>query len=170
MKKMLLIALATLFVSSFAYSADYIGLYADPDHNICTLPASSFTMYVLTWMSDNAMSGVEFRCVMPPIATAGTVVNGPDVSFTVGTFTSDFSVTFNTCQVGWKEVCHVPITVTPGSGVIRVEKGEWASDLMIIDCDWIEIPISVANHMYIGEPCITIGTQDATWGTIKSLF
>ena len=170
MKKALLIALATLFVANFAYSADYVGLYADPDHNLCTLPGGSFTMYVLGWMSDHSMSGIEFRIVLPTIATLGQPVMGPDVSYPSGTITYDYSVLFNGCHMGWWEILHVPVTLTPGIGVIRVEKGMDADLLKIIDCVWDEYEIFVANHMYIGEPCITIGTQDATWGAIKSLF
>jgi hypothetical protein len=178
MKKALLVVLATLFIASFAYAKDYIGVYFDgiSTHSLCTKTISGdidFNYYVHVKPEPRGLTAVEFKIVFPPIIydMDGMVVNA-NINLQLGEITTDWSATFANCQYTWTQVyrqhVYANADVWP-NGVIMIAPGDESGTVALSNCSMIDSQFTILNHGHINLPCI-IGTKDASWGAIKSLF
>jgi hypothetical protein len=178
MKKTLLIALATLFIANFAYASDYIGVYFDTAHMICTKDAVgdvAFYYYVWAKPASLGLSAVEFKIVFPPMVyDMGAMTLNAGINLTLGDLLTGWSATFASCQPGtiWIQVYRQRVyvdTALEGTGVIQLAKADDSQNLGLSTCEMMDASFTVLNHGFINLPCI-IGTKDASWGAIKSLF
>jgi hypothetical protein len=182
MKKLLLIALAAMFVSSFAYGADYIAIYFDTGHSVCRAdvgandPADWNTYYYVFALPGTAgLTAVEFKVGFPPIVVdSGSLTLNAGINLTLGAIDTGWSATFAACQPGgtWIQVYRQRVyldTSTIPDGVIALMETDDSHNLGLSTCQMMDASFTVLNHGHINQPCV-IGTKDASWGAIKSLF
>jgi hypothetical protein len=180
MKKAMLIFLATMFVASYAYAGphDYIGLFFDTGHAVCrTDVTGDMSVYYYVWAkpAELGMYAVEFKIVFPPIVyDMGSLTLNPGINLTLGDITTGWSATFATCQLygAWVQVYRQRVYCDTGlapDGVIQITQTDDSQNLGLADCDMVGQYFTVLNHAHINQDCL-IGTKDASWGAIKSLF
>jgi hypothetical protein len=94
------------------------------------------------------------------------------INLTLGDITTGWSAVFANCQYGWIQIyrqrVYVDTSIEP-SGVIQIVKTDDSQNLGLATCEMMDAPFTVLNHGGINVPCV-IGTKDASWGAIKSLF
>jgi hypothetical protein len=178
MKKALLIALATLFVAGFAYGKDYIGLYFDTGHSVCSKDAVGdvgLYYYVFALPTDDGMYAVEFKIVFPDMVyDYGSMTLNAGINLTLGDISTGWSATFAVCQPNglWVQVyrqrVYVDTSIAP-NGVIMIAETDDSHNIGLATCDFMDARFTVLNNGFINLPC-EIGTKDASWGAIKSLF
>jgi hypothetical protein len=178
MRKALLIVLATMFVAGFAYGKDkdFIGVYFDTGHSLCSTTASGdtyFYYYVFGRPQLRGLMAVEFKIVFPAMVyDFGSMTLNEDINLTLGDIQTGWSATFVQCMHEWIQIyrqrVYVDTSIAP-NGVIRIMPSDDSSNLGLSTCEMQDAPFTVLNHGFINLPCI-IGTQSASWGAIKSLF
>ena len=176
MKKALLIVLATLCIANFAYAKDYIGVYYDTIHSLCTRTATGdvyFYYYIWALPAPRGMQAVEFKILFPPMVyDFGSMTLNAGINLTLGDIQTGWSATFANCTYGWTQIYRQRVYVDTGiapSGVIQIVKTDDSQNLGLASCDMMDWPFTVLNHGGINVPCL-IGTKDASWGAIKSIF
>jgi hypothetical protein len=182
MKKAMLIVLATMFVASYAYAGpqDYIGLFFDttPGHSICRYDnTGDFAVYYYVWAKPGSLGlqAVEFKIVFPPIVyDSGSLTLNTGINLTLGSIDVGWSATFALCQPAgtWVQVYRQRVYCDTGlapDGVILVAEADDSHNLGLATCALTDTRFTVLNHAHINVPCV-IGTKDASWGAIKSLF
>jgi hypothetical protein len=175
MKKALLIILATLCIANFAYAKDYIGVYYDTIHSLCTKTAAGdVAFYYYVWARPaQGLQAVEFKILMPPMVyDMGAMTLNAGINLTLGDISTGWSATFASCTYGWTQIyrqrVYVDTAIEP-TGVIQIVKTDDSQNLGLATCEMMDMPFTVLNHGGINVPCL-IGTKDASWGAIKSLF
>ena len=179
MKKALLIVLATLMVSSFAYGRDYIGIYFDTAHMVCSktgvLADTYFYYYVFALPEGRGLQAVEFKIVFPPMVyDYSSLTLNTGINLTLGDILTGWSATFGVCQYNWIQIYRQrvfadPVTYPPATGYIMITQTDDSHNLGLSTCQMMDAPFTVLNNGGINLPC-EIGTKDASWGAIKSLF
>lgn len=177
MKKALLIGLAMLFVAGAANAQlSYMGLFADAGHSICAVNNPGgffpFTMYIWILPGVNGMQAAEFMIAYPATVIGSTVTQNPEITVALGSLTAGISVAYGTCNTGWtwthNQACYLTAT-TPG--IIEIVAHPTAFAYQVATCE-LGYPIEPAiklTHLYLNQECV-YGVEDATWGSIKSLF
>jgi hypothetical protein len=175
MKKALLLVLATLFIANFAYAKDYIGLYYDTSHSLCTRAAAGDVyFYYYVWARPaQGLQAVEFKIVFPPIVyDSGSMLLNTGINLTLGSIGTGWSATFAGCTYDWIQIyrqrVYVDTAIEP-TGVIQIVQTDDSQNLGLATCEMMDARFTVLNHAFINLPCV-IGTKDASWGAIKSLF
>jgi hypothetical protein len=178
MKKALLLVLASMFVAGFAFGKDYIGVYFDTTHDACTKSVPAYAgIYYYIWVLPEArgLTAVEFKIVFPgminPEENGGLTVN-VGINLTLGDVLTGWSATFANCTYGWTQIYRQRVWPDPAvepNGYIRIVETDDSHNLGLSTCEMMDMPFTVLNHGAINLPCI-IGTKDASWGAIKSLF
>jgi hypothetical protein len=178
MKKALLITLALLCIATFVNAKDYIGVYFDTIHTACTKSVTGYVgIYYYIWVlpEPRGLTAVEFKIVFPgminPEENGGLTLN-PGINLTLGDVLTGWSATFASCTYGWTQVYRQRVFPDPDvepNGYIQIVKTDDSQNLGLSTCEMQDMPFTVLNHGAINLPCI-IGTKDASWGAIKSLF
>jgi len=178
MKKALLIVLATLCIANFAYAKDYIGLYYDTIHSLCSKTMTTYgSVYYYVWVlpAPRGLQAVEFKIVFPPMINTeenGGLTLNAGINLTLGDILTGWSATFASCTYGWTQIYRQRVWPDPEvapNGVIQVVKTDDSQNLGLATCEMMDMPFTVLNHAFINLPCV-IGTKDFSWGAIKSLF
>jgi hypothetical protein len=195
MKKALLVAIAILFVASAVNAVDlpqkgYIGLWTCPTagpgatySGVCSASAT-FRMAIWVLPSVRGMFAAEFKLTIPtvivdeeesPIVVISAIVKNPGVTSTIGSLEEGITLGFLTCQMNyvWVEWMKCTMMVPGAPGIITINPDPTAIPpfLGIATCG-TGLPketIKVWQNMYLNQTCF-IGTKDASWGAIKSLF
>jgi hypothetical protein len=168
MKKVLLLTLAALMISSVAL-ADNVSMYSDISGTSCLISAAGFnsTAAVVHKFSLGATYS-RFKVTLP----AGSVPFG----FTtcnaypaIGVWTSDISVAYGGCLTGsW---CVGTILAQLTSGEVKVEAADGQSGVLYTDCDFVE-KVAGSGSAWVAPatgPCPT-PTAQSTWGSVKALY
>lgn len=179
MKKVLLIAAALLIVASTVNAlppVGYIGLFADGGHQVCNAVNPGgffpFTMWVWCLPSVNGMQAAEWMVAYPTNIIGSTVTQNPLITVALGSLTAGISVAYGACNLEWtwthQQACYITDTAP---SFIRIVAHPTAGAYQFANCQ-LGYPIEaikLINNLAINQSCI-VATQDATWGSIKSLF
>ena len=187
MKKALLLVVAMLFVAGVASAHDYtpgpvplVGLYVDEAHsNHCpTIPApyTQVDIYVFFLPSVNGANASELKLRLEGTYLAlGEVLNSSIVTLNMGQLLVDgesFSyggVCLNDWHWPTKQPVLVMDTATPGGAF--VEPKQQTNFYGTSNCQYVSEAATICAEIYWNQACEEIvATEDATWGSIKSMF
>ena len=178
MKKVLLVAAALLIIAGAVNAKGYVGLFADQAHSDCdVMLVGGFMPFELwIWMlpEGTGLQAAEFKLTFPAGVIASTVTTNADVSVAMGDLTTGYSAAFGPCQIGWTWTNHVACYLTasaPGYVTISGRPGALPYGLQYASCE-LGYPIyglTILNNLALNQNC-QIATENASWGSIKSLF
>jgi hypothetical protein len=181
----LLITLAAMSVTSYAGAIDfenvvpgddYIGLYSDAAHSVCSHNASGyfdFYYYVFAKAGTEGMAAVEFKIVFPSLVyDSGSLTLNADINLTLGDISTDWSATFAVCQRDWVQIYRQRVycdTSIESNGVIQIDRGDESNYLGLSTCDMMDSEFTVLNHMFINLPCESADYIPPVISTIDAL-
>jgi hypothetical protein len=178
MKKVLMIVLASMVIAGYANAAryDYIGLFFDTAHSNCdSTVAGDMALYYYAHAKPGAlgMTAVEFKVVFPPIVyDTGSLTLNAGINLTLGDISTGWSATFASCQTAWTQIyrqrVYVDDSIEP-NGIIHLAETDDSHNLGLSTCDMMDERFTVLNDAFLNLTCL-IGTKEASWGAIKSLF
>lgn len=171
MKKVLLLMVACLMISSSAMAVDHLGIYADTQGTSCALGAPGFFNLNVHVMHKYSLgtTGSRFK-INVPVGSAIFAFNSPFLAS--GIPTSDESVGYGGCQTGSFVIGSLVAQLTAGQ--LSIDVADLQPYLMHTDCTFTELPIH-GGAAYVGttgdcqEPP-TVATEQSTWGKVKSLY
>jgi hypothetical protein len=195
MKKVLLVAVAMLFVATTVANAlpakGYIGLFVGPATNspVQTAPQEPWDWtvfyvsgsYVQTYMwvwclpSVNGMKAAEFMLQNgdPENISVMTTTQNPAITVALGDPWTGIAVTYSTCQTAW---CWAYIfrlrNYSPDlPSEIDVVANPSSNKFQFASCatGYPKEEIKRLTYFYFNQE-MPIGTQESSWGAIKSLF
>ena len=180
MKKVLMIAIALVFVAGSVSGATYVGMFSSQTSNteddIDVIVAMSGTYYIYFWVDpDPEFKGLEcglvsseapvdmklaFNYIVPAIAAKEDPFGTGGWSMAL---TGTGCITDVTCFASlW---C---MNMSPLPHEITMGPSQLTGDLKIIDCDMNELPVSVNTIFGVN----TAGTpaEESSWGAVKSMY
>lgn len=180
MKKALLLGLAILLISGAANAQGYIGLYADDAHTTQCVNGLMVPLTFWIWCLPGADGQIcaEFMIGMPANTIPSTVTpNAPLISVTLGDLDSGVSVCYVGCQDDWNWCFQRTFYVTDGMQTVIEILGHPDTGLVqfanCLDGYPLEpataYPLMLLNVLPDDCPEI-VGTEETSWGAIKSLF
>jgi len=190
MKKALLIASAVVLlagsISASGYHRAYIGVYASAipyeedtnyvdNHSVCTWTGpvfSPFELWIWILPSTHGVRAVEYRVKYPTMVIFGSFIQNPAIIISLGSLNRGIIATYGECQTDWTWCHHQEIfsmTTTPRYFSIGPHPLTGLIQVAGCDEDFTLEPCWPLDILYIYAPCI-IGTKEASWGAIKSLF
>jgi hypothetical protein len=186
MKKALLFAVALLLVASVAnaqqsFPLGYIGLFTDDTHSAWCATGVGFypvEVWVLCLPGSLGQICAEFKVCNPVNVITSTITwNTPIISVTLGDPDTGLSVCYIACQTDWHWIYHRLYYVTdPTQTYIYICAHPDIGTFQFANCEpgYPIEPCTALTHMYLNyEPpapeCLGMGTEDASWGAIKSM-
>lgn len=166
MKKVLLLMVAALMISSVAMAGSHFGVYADGTANSCVLaPGFTSTAAVVEKFSAGS-TGSRFKVVLP----AGSSFFSFNTTFVpIGTLTSDLSLGYGQCLNGTIPLGTIVAILNPGT--ISVLPADAFANIIFTDCSFGEYN-GTGGFAYVGGTgdCGEVATESTTWGQVKSLY
>jgi hypothetical protein len=170
MKKVLLLMVAVLMVSSVAMAVEHIGVYTDGTGQSCALGniAGQFspTATVIQTTTTGA-TGSRFKVTFP-VGTSFFGFNTPYVP--VGALNTDLSLGYGFCLNGSIVLGTINAIYTAGTG--KLEKADLQAQIIYTDCSFGEYP-ATGGYFYVNGtgPCEdVVATEPSTWGQVKALY
>jgi len=168
MKKVLLLMVAVLMISSVAMSAPHYGVYSDCSGSSCLLAPGFTQSAALVEKFSTGTTGCRLKVVLPP----GSNFFGFTTSYVpIGNLTSDLSLGYGSCLNG--TTCLGTIAAILAPGTIQVTAADTFANIIYTDCSFAELP-GHGGTAYVGvvggdcnEPN---ATQPSTWGQVKALY
>jgi hypothetical protein len=186
MKKALLVAVVLLLSASAANAVGpptgYIGLFTGETHSAWCVNGAGFypaEMWVMCLPSYLGQICAEFRVCYPANVIQSTVTwNTALISVSLGDLPSGLSVCFVGCQNAWLWICHQALWVTdPSLTYIYICPHPTVGVYQFANCTvgYPTEPCIKFTNFYLnrsaGTPeCDVAGTEDASWGAIKSMM
>jgi len=170
MKKVLLLMVAVLMVSSVAMADEHIGVYTDGTGSSCALGniAGQFNpTATVVQRTTTGATGSRFKVTFP-VGTAFFGFNTPFVP--VGALNTDLSLGYGTCISG--TIVLGTINAIYGAGTGTLEKADLQAKIIYTDCNFGEYE-ATGGFFYVNStgPCEQIiATEPSTWGQVKSLY
>jgi hypothetical protein len=170
MKKVLLLMVAVLMVSSIAMADEHIGVYTDGTASSCALgniAGQFFPGATIVQRTTTGATGSRFKVTFP----AGTAFFGFNTPYVpVGVLTTDLSLGYGSCLTG--SFVLGTINAIYQNGVGKLEKADLQTQIIYTDCSFGEYP-ATGGYFYVGStgPCEDlVATEPSTWGQVKSLY
>jgi hypothetical protein len=160
----------------------YIGLFADVDHTTwCVTGAGFYPFNMYIWCLPSYLGQIcaEFMVCYPANVIQSTVTwNDPIISVSLGDLPSGLSVCFDPCQTTWFWIANQAMYCTdPTQTYIYICPHPDVGVYQFANCEpgYPTEPCIALTHLFInytaGDPeCETTGTEDASWGAIKSMI
>jgi hypothetical protein len=177
MKKVLLLALAVICVSSLAYGQNVgtIDIFGDAQLQSCNVTAAGqFSIYVAQTNSGGS-TAVAFRIDRP--ATMLRLGDTPAFPLAIGDSDNGIGVVFNTCLTGTFLVLTVSYFDQGTAGcewmTILGDLSSTSQRIGIVDCDDIKWESDQAGQARVnpdGSCQCAVPVEETTWGGIKSLY
>jgi len=170
MKKVLLLMVAVLMISSVAMADEHIGVYADGTGTNCNLGniAGQFSpTATVVERSTTGSTGSRFKVTFP-VGTAFFGFTTPWVP--VGALNTDLSLAYGTCFTG--TIVLGTINAIYGAGTGTLEKADLQPKIIYTDCNFGEYE-ATGGYFYVNStgPCEDIlATEPSTWGQVKALY
>jgi hypothetical protein len=181
MKKMLLLVLAFLALSSvvYAYSPDstYVALYADTLRSGWRAdkgpnPVTPFELWIWWLPSVRGVQGAEFKMVYPSNVIAGAVTANDSLSISGGTVTTGIYCAWIWCQRSWTwshwQTCFLK---DAAQSQVMISASNLAGKLQVATCEpgYPTEPVRKWNNFCLNYDCGT-AVHSTTWGAIKELY
>ena len=171
MKKVLLLMVAVLMISSVAMSAEHIGVYTDGTGTVCALGniAGQFSpSATVVEKSTTGSTGCRFKVTFPP-GTSFFGFNTPWVP--IGAINSDLSLAYGSCITG--NITLGTINAIYGAGTGTIGPADLFASIIYTDCSFGEYP-ATGGYFYVNGTGICedpgVATEPSTWGQVKALY
>jgi len=166
MKKVLLLMVAVLMVSSVAMATPHYGVYTDCTGTSCALaPGFTQTAAVVEKFSTGT-SGARFKVTLP----AGSSFFGFATPFVpLGNLLTDLSLGYGGCFTGTTCLGTIAGILSPGN--IAVLPSDGFTNIVYTDCSFAEHN-GHGGVAYVGSTgdCGEVATKPSTWGQVKALY
>jgi hypothetical protein len=167
MKKVLLLMVAVLMISSVAMSAPHYGIYSDCSGSSCSLASGFVQGAALVEKFSTGTTGCRLKVVLP----AGSNFFGFTTSYVpIGNLTTDLSLGYGVCLTGTNCLGTIAAILAPGT--ITVTAADGFPNIIYTDCSFGEL-IGHGGTAYVGSTgnCNEPNpTQPSTWGQVKALY
>ena len=167
MKKVLLLTLAVLMISSVAM-ADHIGIYSDCSGSSCLLAPGFTTTAAVVHKFSLGATYSRWKLVLP--AGSGFFSFTTQNAYpSIGTADNDISVAYGQCNNGsW---CIGTMVANLAVGEARIEAANGQLTVLWANCDFAEFP-GTGGSAWIGQTgdCREVATEQSTWGSVKALY
>ena len=171
MKKVLLLMVAVLMVSSVAMADEHIGVYTDGTGSSCYLGniANQFNpSATVVERSTTGSTGCRFKVTFP----AGTSFFGFTTPWVpIGALNSDLSLAYGSCISGNIVLGTINAIYQNGTGTVGA--ADLFASIIYTDCNFGEYP-ATGGYFYVGASggvCEDIvATEPSTWGQVKALY
>jgi len=189
MKKVLLLGIALLFVSS-AVSAQQLALYIDAERSTwCSEAEYGYVWAYLFGYLPEGFNCIELNTILMTEPTSGDPYpsieidefDALNISFNedlappaMGSFpNSDLGVCFSACYTDWTWLvrCRLFIYVPfPMTMYIRPYQSPTVQPApKLLTCQGVEVQAAALTNLYIHH-CGPIGVEESSWGAIKSMY
>jgi len=181
MKKVLLLGIAMLLVATVVNATPYpyVGVYFDENRSsYCATGPGEVTLYVFVLPSDNGATAAELKMEVTGNIFAGSwTTNTSIINLTMGDIATGMSFAYINCMTDWNYVGTMSVflldATTPGGAVLGPHNQ--TGFMGTANCDDEagrpkEDAVVLTNAYFNTDPCPEVGTEDASWGAIKSLF
>jgi hypothetical protein len=186
MKKLLLLAVTLLLIASVANAQlppeGYIGLFTDDTHSVWCVDGVGMypvEMWIMCLPNFLGQMCAEFCIGYPPNVIQSTITqNVAVVSVALGTLPGGMSVCYQACQWDWHWNFHQQLWVTTADETyVEILVHPDTGELSFANCEpgYPMEPAIPLTKLYLNldpltdPPCLT-GTEDASWGAIKSMI
>ena len=181
MKRILLLGLALLFVSS-AISAQQIAMYTDETRaSWCAVDIGPYMDVYIYLFVGPTQAGI--KCIDINATHEGGAFrafaptwNEDDVNpgATLGTFPdNDLATCFFACQYDWNWVCRgelMLLDIDPARFWLRPSQDPLQPNMWVLTCEPSEeVELFALTDFYINS-CGPISVEESSWGAIKSLY
>jgi hypothetical protein len=180
MKKILLTIAAIALFAAPVSAASVLSLWADEgmsvDEVYKTAPYQAFNVYVFLEPGADGAFAVEYKLIAPPGHFSPSMVINPVVSAaTIGVWFGEpgISAPFITCQVSTFWVVNLTM-MSPSTepGFYTLELNVNSEFLGVATCEEPMRPMvsgSAYNFFGFNDACV-VGTEESSWGAIKSMM
>jgi len=168
MKKVLLLTLACLMISSVAM-ADHLGVYSDCTGSSCLLAAgfnNGATAVVHKFSLGATYS--RWKTTFPAGSNVFGFTTQNSYPF-IGNSATDISVAYGTCISGSFCIGTFTAILAPGEVVLSAADGQ--PTVLWADCDFGEFA-GTGGSAWVGltGDCREVATEQSTWGSVKALY
>ena len=187
MKKAVLLAVALLLVAGVvnaqqSFPLGYIGLFTGEDHSAwCASGTGMYPVEVWILCLPGSLGQIcaEFMLCSPLNVITSTVTwNTPLISVSLGDLDIGLSVCYVACQTDWHWIAHrLYYVIDPSQTMIEICPHPDTGVYQFSNCEpgYPIEPCTKLTNMYLnytGEDpeCQAMGTEDASWGAIKSMI
>ena len=170
MKKVLLLMVAVLMISSVAMATEQISVFTDGTGTNCALGniAGQFSpTATVVETSSTGSTGSRFKVTFP-VGTAFFGFTTPWVP--VGALNTDLSLAYGSCLNG--TIVLGTINAIYGAGTGTLEKADLQAKIIYTDCNFGEYE-AIGGLFYVNGsgPCLpAVATEPSTWGQVKALY
>ena len=180
MKKVLLTVAMVALLAGAASAQPKIGMWLEETMENCDFmapaPFSQFSVWVWVEPSVNGAFCAEYKMVAPANVIVQSAVENPDAALSMGAAVGapGISICFPTCQTGWFWTYQVPCYATDATtpGYFTIEFHDDTGDYNTATCIEPDRPLESLvplNQFGVNAPCV-VGTEESSWGAIKSMF
>jgi hypothetical protein len=180
MKRVVLLAIATLFAASMAFAATNgsIGIFADPAGTNCNLPGTpGIAYYYFVHVNAIGATASEWAAPAPSCMTAVRLADLGVFAINLGTTSGGITIGYGTCKTGTFHIMtalyQVVMAPTPCCRWLVVADPNLPSGkIEIPDCAFLMAYGTGGQgivNMTVNCPC-NVPTQETTWGQVKALY
>lgn len=181
MRKVLLLTIAVMCVSSLAYGQaghGSIDIFSDAGFtscNITTPAAEAYTVYIAQTNVTNGTTACAFS-IDKPAALLNLGETVPDPFLKIGNSDDGVSISYTLCLTGTFLVMSITYFGAAGTCDLMTVVGDPTSttgEVEFIDCDAIRSSIPQAGQARLnpdGTCTCDVPVQETTWGGIKALY
>jgi hypothetical protein len=166
MKKILLLMVSALLISSVAMATPHYGVYSDCTGTSCSIAAGFTSTTALVEKFSTGTTGCRLKVTFP----AGTTFFAFTSPFVpIGNLTTDLSLGYGACLTG--TTCLGTITAILAPGTISVVAADGFNCIIYTDCSFGEY-CGHGGTAYVGTTgnCNEVPTHPSTWGQVKALY
>jgi hypothetical protein len=185
MKKVLLLTLAVIGVSSLAYGQDVgsIDIFSDAAFTNCNIaapPAGTFVVYVAQTHVGDGTTAVQFKIDHPP--TFSVLAESSPFALVLGDSDTGIAISYTTCQTGTfliLTITYLAEDVSAPCGLMTIAPDPDATGggdrIKFVDCnDNQHYDLTQAGQARVNPDvtctCNYLPVQETTWGGIKALY
>lgn len=178
MKKVVFLAIATLFAASMAFGATNgsIGIFADNAGTNCNLPgAAGFQSYYFVHVNAIGATASQWAAPAPTCMTAVRMADIPVFSVNFGNTTTGITVGYPVCKTGTFLIMTSLYQVVSAGTCCRwsviPDPSLPSGKIEIPDCAYA-MAYGTGGQALVGAMCPTcnVPVEDTTWGQMKALY
>lgn len=164
MKKVLLLTLAVLMISSVAM-ADHIGVYSDCTGSSCLIAPGANSVAVVHKFS---LGTTLSRWKIDMGSSTFFAFNSPYPA--IGSATTDISVAYGSCLMGSN--CIGTVFGNFAAGELKIVAADGQPYVLWADCNFGEHEGTGGSAWANGATgdCREVATESSTWGSVKALY
>jgi hypothetical protein len=172
MKKVLLLMVSALMISSVAMATPHFGLYSDCSGTSCVLAGGFTTTNALVEKFAVGTTGCRLKVDMSLAAVGSSIFAFTTPFVPIGNISNDLSLGYGLCIDGTVCLGTLVMSFGVGNSTVSVTKADGFPYIIYTDCAFGEYE-GHGGTAYVGNAgdCQEPNpTQPSTWGQVKALY